>query len=168
MIASYSSFCYWEDRISKWITILFSKAALQLLSIVANKSILTWLFHKLILDAQKDVHMSDFSPRLTEFTPKNKNLKSRNTNKSHFLLVRQTVARCHLVVSSFPGKQMCPLRVEKARMSEGSELGVMGYKGGREWGWEREDIQGVEWCWQREEEEGLEKGHCFTTQALQA
>lgn len=72
------------------------------------------------------------------------------------------------MVSSFPGKQMCPLRVEKARMSEGSELGVMGYKGGREWGWEREDIQGVEWCWQREEEEGLEKGHCFTTQALQA
>lgn len=39
-------------------------------------------------------------------------------------------------------KQMCPFQFQTARRSEKSEMGVMGYKGGREWGWEREQ----EWC----------------------
>lgn len=33
---------------------------------------------------------------------------------------------------------MHPFQVEEERMSENSEMGVMGYKGGRQRGWERE------------------------------
>lgn len=40
---------------------------------------------------------------------------------------------------SVPCKQMCPFQVETAGMSESGEMGVMGYKGGREGGWGRED-----------------------------
>lgn len=38
---------------------------------------------------------------------------------------------CLQVLASVPGKQMCPSQFETARMSENSEMGVMGYKGVR-------------------------------------
>lgn len=69
--------------------------------------------------------------KLVKSTPQNKILNP-DVLGTIIVVFFDKKAQLHYVSSSVPGKQMCPFQVEAARMSESSEMGVMGYKGGRE------------------------------------